>query len=63
MSDYGGSRHWRVARGSTDGSGGAAAGGAFAGVPDDFDHRFLNVYWASRVFDTLSLSVAAEGIR
>jgi hypothetical protein len=38
-SDYGGGRHWRVARASNDVAAGVSAGGAFAGVPDDFDHR------------------------
>jgi hypothetical protein len=40
VSDYGGSRHWSIARASNEIVGGGGASGAFAGVPDDFDHRF-----------------------
>ena len=39
VSDYGGGRHWRVARESSDTAAGGGGGAAFAGVPDDFDHR------------------------
>ncbi len=53
VSDYGGGRHWRVPRASDDIVGGAVAGVAFAGVPDDFDQRFflraicikVDIYW------------------
>jgi hypothetical protein len=53
VSGYGGSRHWRVARISSD-VGGGVAGIAFAGVPDDFDNRFVNVL---TFFDDFSANI------
>jgi hypothetical protein len=56
-SDYGGGRHWRAARSSNDIDAGVSAGGAFAGVPDDFDHR-LGVSFAAEVLCCIFLTTA-----
>jgi hypothetical protein len=42
VSDYGSGQQWRVARASNYSAKEVFAGGAFAGVADDFDHRWYS---------------------